>query len=161
MGNLDRINIYDTNAFKVWNFHLTDNPEKLIIESVAILLGDYEIERKYAATLILKILLRDDFRKTLLEDEDLYPYDRNDYRVREWTEKVLSRGECELCGSRKDLEAHHIVKWADYPKGRIDINNGLCLCMDCHIKEHKQDQSYHLMKGKRKYKRGEIGERSN
>ena len=41
----------------------------LIIDAVAILLGDYEDERKKAAVLILKNCLEADFFKFLMEDD--------------------------------------------------------------------------------------------
>lgn len=124
------------------------NKSKLIVDSVAILIGDYSIYRKQAALLILKAMLPSDFVKILLSDENLYPFDRNDTRVKEWTNKIISKGKCELCGSTNRLEAHHIIKWADYPQGRIDIKNGMCLCHDCHTEQHKNDASYHMMKAK-------------
>lgn len=120
----------------------------VVIDSVAVLLGDYAIERKQAAILLLKAYLPHAFFKFLLEDENLYPFDRNDPRVKRWTKQVISKGHCELCGSTERLEAHHIIKWADYPKGRIDLKNGMCLCHDCHTKEHEFDCSYHLMKAR-------------
>lgn len=93
-------------------------------------------------------MLPKDFLKILLEDKVLCPFDRNDPRVREWTNKILSKGECEICGSKDRLEAHHIIKWADYPLGRIDVNNGMCLCHNCHTEEHKFDAWYHMMKAR-------------
>lgn len=122
------------------------NKSELIVDSVAILIGDYAIYRKQAALLILKAMLPSDFVKILLSDDALYPFDRNDPRVREWTNKVVSKGKCEKCDSKDRLEAHHIIKWADYPQGRIDVNNGMCLCHDCHTEEHRHDASYHMMK---------------
>lgn len=124
------------------------NKSKLVVDSVAILIGDYSIYRKQAALLILKAMLPSDFVKILLSDENLYPFDRNDTRVKEWTNKIISKGKCELCGSTNRLEAHHIIKWADYLQGRIDIKNGMCLCHDCHTEQHKNDTSYHMMKAK-------------
>ena len=127
-----------------------DSHEKtgIIIDAVAVLLGDYDINKKYAAILLLKALLPSDIVKSILEDDGIYPIDRNDPRVRAWTKKIISRGKCEYCGSTENLEAHHIVKWSDYPKGRIDVNNGMCLCHRCHTEEHKDDQSYWMMKAK-------------
>ena len=118
---------------------------ELVIESIAVLLGDYEINRKQAAILILKALLPHDLLNAILEDRDLYPFDRYDSRVRTWTETILKKGKCELCGSDEHLEAHHIIKWADYPQGRLDPKNGQCLCHKCHTHEHIHDQSYHMM----------------
>lgn len=127
-----------------------DSHEKteIIIDAVAVLLGDYEINRKYAAILLLKALLPHKVVKEILEDDGIYPFDRNDPRVRTWKKEVLSKGMCENCGSKENLEAHHILKWADYPKGRIDVNNGMCLCHRCHTEEHTEDPSYWMMKAK-------------
>lgn len=120
----------------------------LVIDAVAVLLGDYHINKKRAALLLLKALLPHSVVQKILEEDGIYPYDRNDPRVRKWTKEVLARGECELCGSTKHLEAHHILRWAEYPKGRADMDNGQCLCHECHTEEHRYDQSYHMMAAK-------------
>ena len=125
----------------------------IIIESVAVLIGDSEINRKYAALLLLKAFLPHSVLCEILEDGGAYPFDRNDYRVRRWTKDVLKRGKCEKCGATKNLEAHHIIKWADYPKGRIDHKNGQCLCHECHTTEHMDDRSYYMMKAGRRKKK--------
>jgi hypothetical protein len=118
------------------------------VYAVAVLMGDYSTIRKQAAVLILKHHLGADFFKFLLEDKDLYPYSRGDHRVKLWTDNVIAAGVCELCGSTQNLEAHHRIKWVDYPQGRIDENNGQCLCLACHVNEHIDDPSYFLMAGK-------------
>lgn len=125
---------------------------ELVIDAVAVLLGDYSINRKYAAILILKALLPRNLMKAVLDDPTIYPFDRSDYRVKRWTADVLSKGKCEICGVAEHLEAHHIIKWADYPGGRIDPKNGQCLCRECHTNEHKHDRSYHMMKAGRSKK---------
>lgn len=133
---------------------MTANEKReIIIDSIAVLIGDYEIIRKQAAILLLKAFLPHSILREILEDGGAYPFDRNDYRVRRWTKDILKRGECEKCGATRNLEAHHIIKWADYPKGRADLKNGQCLCHDCHTNEHKDDQSYHMMKAGRSKKR--------
>ena len=43
----------------------------LIIDAVAVLLGDYERHRKKAALLLLRVCLSDEFYKHLMEDEEL------------------------------------------------------------------------------------------
>ena len=121
---------------------------ELVIDAIAVLLGDYNITRKYAAVLLLKALLPRKVMMAILEDDKIYPFDRNDNRVRRWTEQVVARGKCETCGSKEHLEAHHTIKWADYPKGRIDLKNGECLCHKCHTMRHEGDQSYYMMKAK-------------
>lgn len=118
----------------------------VVVDSVAVLIGDYSILRKQAAILLLKYYLPHDFLKFLLEDKELYPFSRNDSRVAGWRKEVLSRGFCEKCGSTERLEAHHIIKWADYPKGRIDPENGMCLCHSCHTKEYEFDPSFYMMR---------------
>ena len=126
---------------------------EIIIDAVAVLIGDYNINRKYAALLLLKSFLPHSVLREILEDGGAYPFDRNDYRVRKWTKDVLKRGKCEKCGATKNLEAHHTIKWADYPKGRADIKNGQCLCHECHTTEHKEDRSYYMMRAGRSKKR--------
>lgn len=135
-------------AYKGTAFSRKEQRE-LVIEAVAVLLGDYNITRKYAAILILKALLPRELMKKVLENNAIYPFDRNDCRVRKWTEEIVAKGKCEICGVEDDLEAHHIIKWCDYPGGRIDPKNGQCLCHECHTKQHFHDQSYHMMAAKK------------
>ena len=135
----------DRRMFKQSNLHLADDPDMLVIDAVAVLLGEYSIERKIAANLILKIMLKDGFRKILFEDAAIYPTSRNDARVMKWRKDILSLGYCQKCGAKERLEAHHILHWSDYPIGRIDIKNGECLCHSCHTDEHVGEQVHHLM----------------
>jgi len=44
---------------------------------------------------------------------------------------------CNKCGIKGGtLNAHHMKHWKDYPDLRFDINNLICLCEECHKKEH-------------------------
>ena len=126
--------------------------QEIIIESIVVLIGDCNINRKYAAILLLKALIPHSLLRKILEEGGIYPFDRNDYRVRKWTKEVLKRGKCEKCGAKEHLEAHHIIKWTDYPKGRNDPKNGQCLCHECHTNEHNGDRSYYMMKAGRRKK---------
>lgn len=135
----------DRRMFKQNNIHLADDPDMLVIDAVAVLLGEYSIERKIAANLILKIMLKDGFRKFLFEDSAIYPTSRNDARVMKWRKDILSLGYCQKCGAKERLEAHHILHWSDYPIGRIDTKNGECLCHSCHADEHVGEHVHHLM----------------
>jgi len=116
-----------------------------IIEATAILIGDYSSIRKQAAVILLKYALGLKFFKFLLADNEIYPFKREDFRVREWTKTILAMGKCEVCGSTENLEAHHVVRWADYPQGRIDIKNGQCLCVACHAQEYINEKAYYMM----------------
>ena len=121
-------------------------PYDVIVDAVAVLYGDYSVIRKRAAMIILKIAFPPEFIKVLFEDDGLSVFDRNDPRVRTWKNEVLSKGKCERCGSEENLEAHHIIRWADYPQGRADVQNGMCLCHTCHANEHWGESVYHMMK---------------
>lgn len=39
-----------------------------------------------------------------------------------------------MCGSKKMLEAHHIKEKVNFPELEYDVDNGICLCHDCHKK---------------------------
>jgi len=47
--------------------------QEMIINAVAVLLGDYEVNRKRAALLILQACLPDEVFKNLTNDEQLKP----------------------------------------------------------------------------------------
>jgi 5-methylcytosine-specific restriction endonuclease McrA len=59
-------------------------------------------------------------------------YDSPEYK--QWRYSVMSKDhfKCVKCGSQKSLQAHHILRWADYPKLRYLISNGVTLCEICH-----------------------------
>ena len=62
---------------------------------------------------------------------------RNDTQYLSWRQSVLKRdGVCQCCGSSHNLEVHHIFSYKDYPELRINNNNGIVLCKDCHNKYH-------------------------
>ena len=122
---------------------------EIIIDALAVLLDkDCSIYQKKAGLLLLKHFLPKEVLQDILEDDQIYPFDRNDKRVAKWRKRVTSKGKCEICGSTEKLEAHHIIKWSEYPAGRIDLKNGMCLCHDCHTKEHQFDECYHMMKAR-------------
>ena len=51
------------------------------------------------------------------------------YRRDHWT--------CQMCGKKtKQLVAHHIKPFKDYPELRYDVSNGITLCRNCHKKVH-------------------------
>jgi|SRR5712671_2190190 len=55
-----------------------------------------------------------------------------------WRMSVLVRdkSECQHCGSKDNLQAHHIVEWDDDISLRYDVSNGLTVCASCHFKIH-------------------------
>lgn len=57
--------------------------------------------------------------------------------------------ECQLCGSHKNLQCHHITPkgYARYVLGWDwaiinDIHNGILLCRRCHKSIHKKNKNY-------------------
>lgn len=52
----------------------------------------------------------------------------------EWKSKVIERDgyECRLCGTDRNLEAHHIKPIKQYPELRHEVQNGICVCHACH-----------------------------
>ena len=71
------------------------------------------------------------------------PKRKNTKKHREWRKKILKRDEftCVVCDGEYTinthmLNAHHIHDYSHYPEIRYDMNNGACLCQDCHIHFH-------------------------
>lgn len=48
-----------------------------------------------------------------------------------WSEIILSKGACEICGSKRYLNPHHIEGRRNLTL-RHDLRNGACLCSGCH-----------------------------
>ena len=62
----------------------------------------------------------------------------------QWSFLVRSRDKnvCQDCGSRLHLHAHHIKAKQIYPELALVVSNGSCLCIDCHIKIHSNENIY-------------------
>ena len=72
-------------------------------------------------------------------------FERRDYSdplYKNWRVSVYKRDDfqCQLCKSKKRLEAHHIKRWAEFPQLRFDVNNGVTLCRGCHRKITNNEQ---------------------
>jgi 5-methylcytosine-specific restriction endonuclease McrA len=66
-----------------------------------------------------------------------------------WRTKVLKRGGfcCAVCGFKDKsgigLQAHHIKPVRDCDKKeKYDINNGICLCVECHKKAYMKEYDF-------------------
>ena len=60
---------------------------------------------------------------------------RTSKEMDKWKYSVFKRDSytCQRCNRRGgDLNAHHILNFAEYPNLRFDIKNGATLCVDCH-----------------------------
>ncbi len=58
---------------------------------------------------------------------------------KEWVKKVYKKDNytCQYCKLRSHLNAHHILNYAGYKELRLEINNGITFCEECHIAFHK------------------------
>ncbi len=53
----------------------------------------------------------------------------NAYKLRKWSVRVRWRDrKCRVCGSREDLEAHHLNSKSYYPEQAYRLKNGITLC---------------------------------
>jgi len=64
-----------------------------------------------------------------------------------WRTEVFDRDDytCQMpgCGVRgKYVEAHHIKTFKEFPEGRLDMENGITLCLSCHNKTKKREHAY-------------------
>lgn len=69
-------------------------------------------------------------------------WDTPEYR--KWRTDVYRRDryKCLKCGSKRKLQAHHIMRWADHPLLRFDLNNGITLCRRCHGQMWGREDDY-------------------
>lgn len=65
---------------------------------------------------------------------------RKSPEYKKWRVLVYKRDhyQCQICGSKKEINAHHLFGWKEYPDKRFDVNNGITLCKECHIKVHQK-----------------------
>jgi hypothetical protein len=66
---------------------------------------------------------------------------RKSVEYQEWRKKVFERDgyTCQDCGKKGDkLNAHHILRFSEYPELRLDIDNGVTLCEECHKETHRK-----------------------
>jgi len=59
------------------------------------------------------------------------------YAIRTWAKYIIIRDKnCQTCGSKENLIAHHLFYKAMYPELSLNENNGICLCKECHYELH-------------------------
>lgn len=68
------------------------------------------------------------------------------WATKKWRKSILERDNytCVKCASKNNLQAHHINDWSKNITNRLDISNGMTLCITCHANEHKNIKSFIL-----------------
>jgi len=72
---------------------------------------------------------------------------RQSEKYKKWRINIYKKDKykCQICGKhcgRKDIIAHHIKSFSEYPELRFDENNGITLCRNCHAKIHNYHGSF-------------------
>jgi hypothetical protein len=67
---------------------------------------------------------------------------RKSREYEDWRAAVIERdhGRCRHCGSPDFLHVHHILSWAMHPEMRLDVENGITLCAECHGIAHRKGE---------------------
>lgn len=73
--------------------------------------------------------------------------DRNDDPgYKEWKAAVLKRdrNKCQMpnCRRKKNLEVHHIIRYADSVYVRYEVDNGITLCKRCHYQIRNNESHF-------------------
>ena len=63
---------------------------------------------------------------------------------KKWIYDVFKRDgfKCLLCGSRKFIQAHHLIRYADHAEARLDVSNGATLCEEHHKMVDRNEYTY-------------------
>ena len=60
----------------------------------------------------------------------------NDPEYKKWRQKIYARDQytCQWqgCKNKRPIQAHHILKWSEYPCLRFHPDNGITLCKQHH-----------------------------
>lgn len=72
---------------------------------------------------------------------------RNSLEYKNWRTSVFKRDDyqCQMpgcLGKTNKINANHILKFSDYPDRRLEISNGITLCVDCHRHIHFKEVIY-------------------
>ena len=102
-----------------------------------------------------KITWREKIGKGIIKYYDIkgrvYRENRCASKLRRWRAKILLRDNftCQSCGKvSKSLDAHHIKAYLLFPELIYDVDNGIALCRQCHMKTDSWGR-----RGKSKYKK--------
>lgn len=112
-------------------------------------LGAIEVySTKHKERILISVKKNDEYYKIVdfvfeADDKFILPLTdktRSEKGYSKFRKKVLDRDNytCQLCGSKNDLEVHHIKPYAKYPCLRVSVNNGITYCKQCHKAIHRR-----------------------
>lgn len=142
-NNLNKISPFDLSPYSrkeiIWN--CPDNKHKPFKRSCrASTLCNYRCPNCYEP---LKGVNHPNWNPNLTEEERESNKSRTHSReYRLWRKNVFEKDNytCQACGQKGDkifLNAHHLDSYDKYEDKRMDINNGITLCTECHKEFHK------------------------
>jgi hypothetical protein len=71
---------------------------------------------------------------------------RNSKAYRIWKITVIRRDKrCVICNSLKDRQAHHLDDATNHPDKIFDLDNGICVCKQCHSQFHNNFKGNYRM----------------
>ena len=133
-----------TDAFVALSKPELDN----LLEVIRAFINDEEMPEFIYADEIVFILIKDSLEKDrdrirkikrTIEKNGENNFIRHSKEYAEWRKAVFERDgyNCQICGKHGGkLNAHHKERFVDCPEKRLDINNGITLCEDCHKQVH-------------------------
>ena len=64
------------------------------------------------------------------------------YALMSWAKTIKKRdnNKCTWCNSVNNLRVHHIWHKVFCPESALDVDNGITLCHDCHMEQHRLDK---------------------
>lgn len=98
-----------------------------------------------------KLILPKRVAREMREDAEMVRAERDSLGMRVWRSAVLKKADhkcqkcgiahrhvCDCCGQKVVIHAHHIKPFSLFPSLRLDVSNGIALCVMCHWKEHRE-----------------------
>lgn len=68
---------------------------------------------------------------------------RTNTTLSHWAQQVIKNHPfCAICGSKENLEAHHIIPVAHCERTKFTPTNGIALCRDCHYLAHHKEATH-------------------
>jgi len=72
---------------------------------------------------------------------------RKSFEYQRWQYWIRKRDYyiCQSCYSNKKIQVHHIKGFTQYPYLRLDVNNGITLCRECHLKTYGKEEQFEYL----------------